>query len=389
MGFWFMKKNKDQLYNPRKISFSGIDIQLDVNKKKINQSIQKTLERGKFIMGPEVKKLETELSNFCKSKFSITCANGTDAITLALMALDFKSGDYIITPAFGFISTVESPTQLGINPIFVDINKDNFSINIDELKKIIIKAKNEKIKIKGIITADLFGEPANYSELLEVCKESNLLWINDGAQAFGSKYNKKSITLYSDITTTSFFPSKPLGCYGDGGCVFTESEKLPSKISSLKIHGKGENKYDNIFVGLNSRLDSIQASVLLEKLRLFKKEIKRRNEISDFYLKNLCKNIKLPDKQEKSYSVWSQFTIRTKNRDNLKEFLLQKKIPTMIYYPKPLNKQKAYKKFSNFNNSLINCEEACNEVLSIPIHGYMCNSQAEYVAETINNFYKK
>ena len=373
-----MKNNQNFSKN---ISFSGIDIQLNLNKKKIIHAISETLENGQYIMGPEVKKLELELSSFCNSKHSITCANGTDAITLALMGLNFNANDYIVTPAFGFISTVESPTQLGIKPIFVDINKDNFSININELKKIIVKAKKENIKIKGVITADLFGTPANYSELLEVCKENKLLWINDGAQAFGSKYNKKSITLYSDVTTTSFFPSKPLGCYGDGGCVFTESKKIASRIASLRVHG-------NILVGLNSRLDSIQAAILLAKLKLFKKEIKRRNEISDFYLRNLCKHVKLPYKQDKSDSVWSQFTIRTKNRDNLKEFLIQRKIPSMIYYPKPHNKQKAYKKFTGFNNSLINTKEACNEVLSIPIHGYMCNSQVEYVVETINNFYQ-
>ncbi len=383
-----MKNNQNFSKSIRNISFSGIDIQLNLNKKKIIHAISKTLENGQYIMGPEVKKLELELSSFCNSKYSITCANGTDAITLALMGLNFDANDYIVTPAFGFISTVESPTQLGIKPIFVDINKDNFSININELKKIIVKAKKENIKIKGVITADLFGIPANYFELLEVCKENNLLWINDGAQAFGSKYNNKSITLYSDVTTTSFFPSKPLGCYGDGGCVFTESKKIASRIASLRVHGKGENKYDNILVGLNSRLDSIQAVILLEKLKLFKKEIKRRNEISDFYLRNLCKHVKLPYKQDKSDSVWSQFTIRTKNRDNLKEFLIQKKIPSMIYYPKPLNKQKAYKKFTDFNNSLINTQQACDQVLSIPIHGYMCNSQIEYVVETINDFYK-
>ena len=289
-----MKNNQNFSKSIKNISFSGIDIQLNLNKKKIIHAISKTLENGQYIMGPEVKKLELELSSFCNSKYSITCANGTDAITLALMGLNFDANDYIVTPAFGFISTVESPTQLGIKPIFVDINKDNFSININELKKIIVKAKKENIKIKGVITADLFGIPANYFELLEVCKENNLLWINDGAQAFGSKYNNKSITLYSDVTTTSFFPSKPLGCYGDGGCVFTESKKIASRIASLRVHGKGENKYDNILVGLNSRLDSIQAVILLEKLKLFKKEIKRRNEISDFYLRNLCKHVKLP-----------------------------------------------------------------------------------------------
>ena len=373
----------------RKISFSGIDLQLNEIKKELEPSIFKTIESGKYILGPEVEKLETKLSNFCKSKFTITCANGTDAITLALMALDFKPNDFIVTPGFGFVSTVESPTQLGVKPIFVDINYNNFSINVEELKNIIVKAKKNNISIKGLITADLFGMPANYLELLEVCKENKLLWINDAAQSFGSKFQNKSITLYSDVTTTSFFPSKPLGCYGDGGCTFTENKDWAARIKALRVHGKGDNKYDNIYVGLNSRLDSIQATILLEKLKLFKIETKRRNEIADFYLKNLCSLVELPQKQKNKYSVWSQFTIRTKRRNSLKEYLKNKKIPTMIYYPKPIHKQKAYHKFYSFKNSLQNCIKASKEVLSIPIHGYLCDEQAAFIVETINSFFKK
>ena len=371
-----------------KISFSGIDIQQKKIGVKINTSIARVIETNKFIMGPEVSALEEKLSCYLNTNFSISCANGTDALSLALIALDFRRGDNVIVPSFTFISTAESALILGINPIFVDINSDNYSINYNQLKSVYSESKRKGIKIKGIINVDLFGIPSNYKVLKDFCKDNKLKLITDAAQALGAKYKKEFISNFTDITTTSFFPSKPLGCYGDGGCLFTNSKSIATKLKSLRIHGKGINKYDNISVGMNSRLDTIQATILLEKLKTFSKELKRRKEVAKLYLENITDMVIKPYVDKDSDPIWSQFTIRTKKRDKLKAFLEANKIPTMIYYPIPLHKQKAYKKFKILTNSLVNSEDACNQVVSIPIHGYISNLEVDKIISYINKFFK-
>lgn len=375
--------------NLKTISFSGLDSQLEKNRSDINKALKNVLDSCQFIMGKEIETLEQKLASFFKIKYAVTCANGTDAITLSLMAIDLKPGDFVIVPDFTFVSSIEAPVQLGIKPILVDINKDDFSINIEHLKSVINVNKKMGYKIKAIINVDLFGMPSDYSSLLKICKENNYYLISDAAQSFGTIYNNAPISNYADITTTSFFPSKPLGCYGDGGCVFTKSKKIADKIKSLRLHGKGFNKYDNKYVGLNSRLDTIQAAILIEKLKVFPDELKKRKEIANFYMKNIDKKEILPKERENSQSVWSQFTIKTSLRDDLKLFLQKKKIPSAVYYPRPLHKQSAYKHFSNKNLTFCNSENASKRVLSIPIHGYLNQKQVKYITDVLNNFFGK
>ena len=301
-------KNKAQ----KKISFSGIDIQQKKLSSKINSSFSKIIKSNKFILGPEVSILEEKLSTYLNINFSVSCANGTDALSLALMALNFKRGDNIIVPSFTFVSTAESAVIMGVNPIFVDINPENFSINLSQLKEVYAQSKKKGINVKGVLNVDLFGMPSNYNALKSFCKNNKLKLITDAAQAFGSMYNNKFISNFTDITTTSFFPSKPLGCYGDGGCLFTNSKTIAEKLKSLRVHGKGKNKYNNIAIGMNSRLDTIQATILIEKLKVFSREIKRRKEVAKIFQENITKKVLIPYCDENSDSIWSQFTIRTK-----------------------------------------------------------------------------
>ena len=369
-----------------KISFSGIDIQQKKLGVKINTSIAKVIETNKFIMGPEVSSLEEKLSCYLNTNFSISCANGTDALSLALIALDFRRGDNVIVPSFTFISTAESALILGINPIFVDINSDNYSINYNQLKSVYSESKRKGIKIKGIINVDLFGMPSNYEVLQNFCKNNKLKLITDAAQALGAKYKKEFISNFTDITTTSFFPSKPLGCYGDGGCLFTNSKSIATKLKSLRIHGKGINKYDNISVGMNSRLDTIQATILLEKLKTFSKELKRRKEVAKLYLENITDMVIKPFVDKDSDPIWSQFTIRTKKRDKLKAFLEENKISTMIYYPIPLHKQKAYKSESFIDEDFINTNTLSDQVISLPMHSELSDDQIDFITSKIIKF---
>ncbi|MAJ81410.1 MAG: aminotransferase DegT [Legionellales bacterium] len=369
------------------IPFIDLQKQRKVLSRTLESSIKKVLDHGKFIIGPEVERLEKKLSNFTGSKYVISCASGTDALKLVLMVENIGEGDVVIVPSFSFVSTAEAPAFLNAKPFFVDVNMDTFNIDVESIKQAIFLLKKNKMKPKAIITVDLFGQPAEYNSIIEICKNENILLIADSAQSFGATYESKNVGNIADYTTTSFFPSKPLGCYGDGGAVFTNNKTKADKLISLRSHGKGKNKYDNVNIGLNSRLDTIQASILLEKLKIFKKEIKIRNNIANKYNKALKLYFNCPEISNHCTSSWALYTIKTKKRNKLMNALQLKKIPSSVYYPKPLHKQVGYKKFPRLNK-LVNSESLSKSVLSIPLCPYLSERNQEFIIHTLLEFHK-
>ena len=354
-------------------------------KDKLDGRIQAVLEHGAYIMGPEVQLLEQELSKFCGAKHSITCANGTDAIQLALMALEIKAGDAIFVPSFTFAATIEVVPLLGATPIMVDIDINTFNMDPESLKRCIKHARDMGLNPAVVIPVDLFGLPADYGSINEIAKNEGLKVIADSAQGFGGTLNGKMTGTLGDITTASFFPAKPLGCYGDGGAVFTDNDELASLLKSLRVHGKGSQKYDNIRVGVNSRLDTIQAAVLLEKLAIFPDEIEKRQIIAERYNSLLGEQFATPFIPQGYTSVWAQYALKIENgqRDNLAEKAKSEGVPTMVYYPKPLHQQIAYQNYPCDPKGLKNSELAPAQVLCLPMHPYLDSETQTKIVSTL------
>ena len=371
----------------KKIKFLDLESQKDRLNNTIELNIKKVLEHSKYIMGPEVKELELRLQKYTKAKYCVTCASGTDALILSLMSLNIGANDIVICPSFTFPATAEAILITGAKPYFVDVGLDTFNICYKELEKILEK-DYKKNKIKAIIAVDLFGLPANYTRLNKISKKYKINIIADGAQSFGGGLNNKKVGSLTKITCTSFFPAKPLGCYGDGGALFTNNKVISEKLVSLRAHGKGKSKYEISEIGLNSRLDSIQASILLAKLKIFNWELKERNKNANLYNKELKKYYHIPEIPKGSSSAWAQYTIRTRNRDKVLNFLNDKSIPTMIYYPIPMHMQPAYRKYNKYKNVLKNSLKLSKTVLSIPIHSFLSNSQKEYIILNLKKAYK-
>lgn len=340
----------------------------------INHGIQKVLAHGKYILGPEVYELEEMLQNYTKSAHCITVANGTDALQIALMSLDIGRGDEVITPSFSYIATAEVIKILGAEPVYIDIDPLSFNLDPSKLEKAISP------KTKAIIPVSLYGVPANFDKINSIANKYSIPVIEDAAQSFGAQYkNRKSCNL-SLIGCTSFFPTKPLGCYGDGGAVFTSDEDLAKKIRQIAQHGQ-KKKYHHIRIGVNSRLDTIQAAILIAKLKILDIEIAERAKIANNYTEafRLNKNIQAHEIGDDYFSAWAQYTIRAKNRDQIKENLLSLGIPTMVYYPLPLSSQPAVCKKSNVPES----EMATKEVLSLPIYGTLKEEYQNKIIEII------
>lgn len=359
-------------------------------KKDIDKNIEKVLEDANFIMGSEVKELEGKLAEYVGRKYCATCGNGTDALTIALKVLDIKTGDAVFVPSFTFYSSSEVVSLEGATPIFVDVDERTFNIDVNKLESAIEKVKKEgKLTPRAIIAVDLFGQTANFPEILKVAKENDLKVIEDGAQGFGGSINGKMACSFGDISTTSFFPAKPLGCYGDGGAIFTDDEELYNKILSIRVHGKGSFKYENVRVGLNSRLDTIQAAILLPKLRAFEEyELSDRNKVAKLYTEKLSDLVVTPLVHEGYISSWAQYTIMlnsSEERSFIQNKLKEKGIPSMIYYPIPLHKQKVYDGYSFNLEELRVTEKLCNVVLSIPMHPYLRDDEIDMVVNTLRD----
>jgi dTDP-4-amino-4,6-dideoxygalactose transaminase len=360
---------------PAAIAFVDLAAQQQRIRARVDAAMKRVLDHGQYIMGPEIASLEQHLSAFCGAKHAISCASGTDALLMAMMALEVKPGDAILCPGFTYTATPETIALLGAEPVFVDVDADTFNVDPKGLAAGLAAAVRRGLKPVGIIAVDLFGLPARYDEI-EAFAVAHKLWVmSDAAQSFGARAGAKAAGQFGTITATSFFPAKPLGCYGDGGAIFTEDDHLASVMRSIRLHGKGEgaDKYEIVRIGVNGRLDTLQAAILIEKLAIFVDEIAARNVVADRYTAALKSHVITPPVPLETTSVWAQYTVRIKNgrRDAVRAFLEARGIPTMIYYPKPLHHQIAYRQYAVAGNGLPVSERLPGEVLSLPMHPYL------------------
>lgn len=373
------------------MQFRDLQSQYQVLKQDIDKEIEQVLLNGNFISGHQVTELEELLAEYVGVKHCITCGNGTDALSLALMAWNIGEGDAVFVPDFTFFASGEVAAFEQAMPIFVDVEKDTFNISPSSLEKAIQKVKEEgKLIPRVVVVVDLFGQPANFPEIVRIAKQYGLLILEDGAQGFGGRIGSRKACSFGDISTTSFFPAKPLGCYGDGGAVFTDNTEWASVIRSYRVHGKGENKYDNVRIGMNSRLDTLQAAVLKVKLKAFQKyELYDVNCVADRYNMALRELVDIPYIKDGYYSSWAQYSILLKDektRDELQTYLRDNEIPSMIYYPKPMSHQKAFQGMDCVKVDLSITEKLCKRVLALPLHPYMRSEEQENVINKISEF---
>ena len=377
------------------IKFIDLNAQQTLIREKIKKRINKVLDHGQYILGPEINELQNALSKFSKTKYVLCCSSGTDALLLSLLGLGFRPQEGVILPSFTFASSAEVVPMLGGIPIFTDIDKNTYNLSPEKIIESIYTAKKHNIKVKGIMTVGLFGQPCDMDKIINIAKEHKLWILDDAAQSFGANYNNIPVGSFGEVCATSFFPAKPLGCYGDGGALLTNNKKIFDIAYSCHLHGMSKNKYKYERIGINGRMDSIQAAVLIEKLLIFKKELVERQKIADNYkkyFKELNTKIILPKIIEKAKSSWAQFTIiipKNLNRDLLQKKLLKKGIPTAIYYPIPLHKQKPYKNFPIPSTGLKNTDFLSKNVISLPMHPYLTLKDIKYITLNVNNIIKQ
>lgn len=358
-----------------KIDFANLQYQHELYKDEIENAILKVSRNCNFIMGDEVQELEKSLEEFTGAKYAVSCSNGTDALLLAMMALDIKPGDEVITTPFTFIATAETIAFLGAIPVFVDIDEKTYNIDPAKIEEKITS------KTKAIIPVSLYGQPADMDEITKIAKKHNLKVIIDGAQSFGSTYNGIADSALGDISTTSFFPAKPLGCYGDGGAVFTNDEELANKMKSLRLHGQSK-RYHHKYIGMGGRLDTIQAAVLNVKLEYYKKDLALRQEVAQKYHSKLnihTSKLVLPFVEEGRTSAWAQYSIRVKNRDELQEKLKLAGIPTAVHYPMPLHLQECFIYLGYKKGDFPISEIVSEEIMSLPMNPYVTDEEIEYI----------
>ncbi|MDR0918531.1 MAG: DegT/DnrJ/EryC1/StrS family aminotransferase [Oscillospiraceae bacterium] len=372
--------------------FRDLNKQYDVLKNEIDKAISEVLEVGYFILGKEVAEIEEQLSEYVGVKHCVTCASGTDALVLALKTLDVGQGDAVFVPDFTYIASASSASWIGVTPVFVDIERNTFNINPEKLEKTIQNTLSEnKLTPKAIIAVDMFGRPADYIKIRAIADKYGLFLIEDGAQGFGGKIGNRKACSFGDISTTSFFPAKPLGCYGDGGALFTDNDEYYEKLILLRKNGSSPtDKYDNLIIGTNSRLDTIQAAILKVKLKAFADyEVENINKIADLYSVHLKDVVQIPIIQENFYSSWAQYSVllpENVNRQELQKKLKDEDIPTMIYFPKPLHSQKAFANLNYSDDEFAETIDVCKRILSLPIHPYMPESEVETIAEAVKRY---
>lgn len=375
------------------MQFRDLKQQYQVLKEDIDAAMVKVATDCNFISGAQVAELEKELAEYVGVKHCVTCANGTDALSIAMMVWDFGEGDAVFVPDFTFFSSGEIVSHCGATPVFVDVEKDTYNMSADSLEKAIKKVVDDgKLKPRAIVAVDLFGLPADFSKLKPIAEKYGLLILEDGAQGFGGRIGDSLACSFGDIATTSFFPAKPLGCYGDGGALFTDNDEWADLMRSIRVHGKGTMKYDNVRIGLNSRLDTIQAAILSVKLKAFKEyEVDAVNKAAEQYTALLKDTVTVPVVPEGFYSSWAQYTIQLKDReqrDKLQQVLKDNGIPSMIYYPKPMHKQLAFGLATadgacDYGFDCSTTESLCDTVLSLPMHPYLKEEEIRKVAEVV------
>jgi dTDP-4-amino-4,6-dideoxygalactose transaminase len=353
----------------------------------VDQAILRVVNHGAYILGPEVSMLEAELAAFCGAKHVISCANGTDALAMVLMAKGVKPGDAVFCPSFTFAATAEVVAWLGATPVFVDVLEDSFNMDPTSLALAVETARKLDLRPTAAITVDLFGQPADYDAIEPICAREGLWLLSDAAQSFGATYRGRKVGTIGAATSTSFFPAKPLGCYGDGGAIFTDSDELAHVLRSIRVHGQGVDKYENERIGLNGRMDTIQAAVLIEKLKIFPDEIATRERVARRYNEILRDVATVPELADGNTSVWAQYTLRIPGHDRaaFQAALKREGIPTAIYYPKPLHRQTAYKHYPTAGNGLPASERLSGEVISLPMHPYLTMELQDRIAQAVRS----
>ena len=352
----------------------------------LDLAISRVLDHGQYIMGPEVKEFEGQLREFTGAKHALTCANGTDALSLVLMAWGIGQGDAVFVPSFTYVATAEAPAQLGATPFFVDVCEDTFNIDPQSFKQAVIDSRALGLNPAAVIAVDLFGQPADVDAITEIAHAESIKVLVDGAQSFGATSKGRRVGSMGDATTTSFFFFFPLGCYGDGGAVFTQNDDDAELINSIRLHGKGVEKYDNVRIGLNSRLDTLQAAILIEKLKIFPDEIANRNKLATFYSKELCEVFSVPQVLDNHISTWAQFTLVTNSRDEILRYLGKNSVPAAVYYPRPLSKQSGYHNYPSVSSGTPISNALSDKVFSIPMHPYMSSIQSERLVTLLLDF---
>lgn len=370
------------------MQFIDLKKQYETIKEDVDSRIQNVLQHQRFIMGPEIEEMETKLAKYVGRKYAFSCASGTDALTIPLMALELTKTDAVFVPSFTFFASGESVALIGATPVFVDCD-ETYNIDPEKLREAIKEVLNKgELTPRGIIPVDLFGLPANYDEILSIAKEYGLFVLEDAAQGFGGEYKGKKVGSFGDVSATSFFPAKPLGCYGDGGAIFTDDDELAEKIYSIRVHGQGSSRYDNVRIGVNGRMDTIQAAVILSKLEVFDREIEKRQIVAKTYCEKLEGFFKLPIIPSDCMSAWAQFTLQAKDeeqRDYIINRMKEYDIPIMVYYILPLHMQTAFKYLGYIAQDLPVCAEYCKKVFSLPMHPYLTSEDIELICDKLKS----
>jgi dTDP-4-amino-4,6-dideoxygalactose transaminase len=352
----------------------------------IDEAVARVLAHCQFINGPEVTQLEAALAAFSGAKHVVTCASGTDALLMVLMAKDVGRGDAVLCPSFTFCATGEAVALTGATPVFVDVDEATFNIDVNSLKRGIATAKRLGLKPRAVIPVDLFGQSADHDAIGAVAEAEGLFVLDDAAQAFGASYKGRRLGTFGLVTATSFFPAKPLGCFGDGGAILTDDAELAETLRSIRVHGQGSDKYDNVRLGLTGRLDTIQAAILIEKLKIFEDEIAARNKVAQRYAQGLGNVVTVPYLASGATSVWAQYTIRLPagtDRNAFAAALKAQGIPTAIYYPKSMHQQTAYRDYPVADGGLPISEQLSDDVISLPMHAYLDEPTQERIIKAV------
>lgn len=376
------------------MQFRDLKKQYEILKEKIDESVIEVMTDANYISGRQVTALEEQLADYVGVKHCITCANGTDALTLALMAWDIGENDAVFVPDFTFFASGETIAYEGATPIFVDVEEESFNMSPVSLEKAIEAVIEEgKLKPRAIVAVDLFGQPADYPAIRKIADKYGLYILEDSAQGFGGRIEGKEACSFGDISTTSFFPAKPLGCYGDGGAIFTDNDEWADLIRSFRIHGKGSDKYDNVRIGMNSRLDTMQAAILMIKLQAFKDyELDDVNTVAMRYENALKDVVKTPQVKNGFYSSWAQYSIlldTAEERNGLQVFLKEKGIPSMVYYPKSMHEQGAFKDVDCVVTDLSVTTDLCKRILALPMHPYLEEEEQIKVIDAVKEYLTK
>jgi dTDP-4-amino-4,6-dideoxygalactose transaminase len=356
----------------------------------VDEAVSRVLAHCQFINGPEVTELEAALATFSGAKHVVSCASGTDALLMVLMAKGVGRGDAVLCPSFTFCATGEAVALTGATPVFVDVDEETFNMDVASLKRGVATARKLGLTPKGVIPVDLFGQSADHDAIGEVAATEGLFVLDDAAQAFGASYKGRRLGGLGHITATSFFPAKPLGCFGDGGAIFTDDAEFAETLRSVRVHGQGSDKYDNVRLGMTGRLDTIQAAVLIEKLKIFEDEIAARNRVAERYTRGLGNVVTVPHLESWAMSVWAQYTIRLPEGTDRNEFALALKaqgIPTAVYYPKSMHQQTAYRDFPVAEGGLPACERLSSDVISLPMHAYLDEPTQERIIKAVRGFF--